>query len=207
MHADREPLYRHPEHARKHLRRVKVDTYVGMIFSNGVAFCIMLTAAVTLHAVGLSNIETSAQAALALRPLAGEFAFTLFALGIIGTGLLALPVLAGSAAYAVAEAMNWPTGHNLKLNEAKGFYGIIAFATAVGVALDFTAIDPIKALVWAAVINGVVAVPIMAVMMRMAVRPEIMGTFTIRRRLRVLGWLATGLMGLTVVGMVVAFFL
>lgn len=207
MHADREPLNQHPEHARKHLRRVKIDTWAGMMFSNGVAFCIMLTAAVTLHAVGVTNIETSAQAALALRPLAGEFAFTLFALGIIGTGLLALPVLAGSAAYAVAEAMNWPTGHNLKLNEAKGFYGIIAFATAVGVALDFTSIDPIKALVWAAVINGVVAVPIMAVMMRMAVRPEIMGPFVIRRRLRRLGWLATGVMGLTVVGMVVSYFL
>ena len=144
----------------------------------------MLTAAVTLHAAGITNIETSAQAAQALRPLAGEFAFTLFALGIIGTGLLALPVLAGSAAYAVAEAMRWPSGHNLTLTEAKGFYGIIAFATAVGVAIDFTPIDPIKALVWAAVINGVVAVPIMAVMMRMAVRPEIMGTFVIRRRLR-----------------------
>ena len=207
MHADREPLNSHPEHARKHLRRIKLDTWIGMILSNGVAFCIMLTAAVTLHTAGISNIETSAQAALALRPLAGDFAFTLFALGIIGTGLLALPVLAGSAAYAVAEAMNWPTGHNLKLHEAKGFYSIIAFATAVGVALDFTSIDPIKALVWAAVINGIVAVPIMAVMMRMAVRPEIMGTFTIRRRLRMLGWLATGLMGLTVVGMAVAFFL
>jgi NRAMP (natural resistance-associated macrophage protein)-like metal ion transporter len=207
MHVDREPLYHYPEHARRHLRRVKVDTWVGMIFSSGVAFCIMLTAAVTLHTAGVFNIETSAQAALALRPLAGEFAFTLFALGIIGTGLLALPVLAGSAAYAVAEAMRWPSGHNLKLTDAKGFYGIIAFATAVGVTLDFTPIDPIKALVWAAVINGVVAVPIMAVMMRMAVRPEIMGSFVIRRRLRRLGWLATGLMGLTVVGMVVSFFL
>ena len=206
MHADREPLSRHPEHARKHLRRIKLDTWVGMIVSNGVAFCIMLTAAVTLHAAGITNIETSAQAALALRPLAGEFAFTLFALGIIGTGLLALPVLAGSAAYAVAEAMRWPSGHNLTLTEAKGFYGIIAFATAVGVAMDFTPIDPIKALVWAAVINGVVAVPIMTVMMRMAVRPEIMGTFVIRRRLRRLGWLATGVMGLTVVGMLVSFF-
>ena len=101
--------------------------------------------------------------------------------------------------------MRWPSGHNLTLTEAKGFYGIIAFATAVGVAIDFTPIDPIKALVWAAVINGVVAVPIMTVMMRMAVRPEIMGTFVIRRRLRRLGWLATGVMGLTVAGMLVAF--
>jgi Mn2+/Fe2+ NRAMP family transporter len=177
-----------------------------MVVSNGVAFCIMLTAAVTLHAAGITNIETSAQAAQALRPLAGEFAFTLFALGIIGIGLLALPVLAGSAAYAVAEALRWPSGHNLTLTEAKGFYGIIAFATAVGVAIDFTPIDPIKALVGAAVINGVVAVPIMTVMMRMAVRPEIMGTFVIRSRLRRLGWLATGVMGLTVVGMLVSFF-
>ena len=159
----------------------------------------------TLHAAGITNIETSAQAAQALRPLAGEFAFTLFALGIIGTGLLALPVLAGSAAYAVAEAMQWPTGLDLTLPEAKGFYGIIAFATAVGVALDFTPIDPIKALVWAAVINGVVAVPIMAVMMRMAVRRN-HGHVHHSRRLR--GWAGSrpALMAVTVVAMIVSLF-
>ena len=147
------------------------------------------------------------QAAEALRPLAGEFAFTLFALGIIGTGLLAVPVLAGSAAYAVAEAFRWPIGHSLRPFEARGFYGIIVIATMLGVALDFTSIDPIKALVWAAIVNGIIAVPIMAVMMRMAIRPEIMGAFTIRPRLQWLGWIATGFMGAAVVAMTVALFL
>jgi len=205
--ADRDALRHVPEPARRHLRRIKIDTWVGMLISNGVAFCIMLTAAVTLHAAGVTNIQTSAQAAEALRPLAGEFAFTLFALGIIGTGLLALPVLAGSAAYAVAEAMRWPHGLDLPLAEAKGFYAIIAVSTLVGVAIDFTDIDPIQALVWSAVINGVVAVPIMAVMMRIAVRPEIMGPFTIRRRLWILGWLATAVMAAAVVAMGVSFLL
>ena len=204
---DQEPLRDAPNQARRHLRRIKIDTWFGMIFSNGIAFCIMLTTAVTLHGVGITDIQTSAQAAEALRPLAGEFAFTLFALGIIGTGLLAVPVLAGSAAYAVAEAFRWPIGHSLRPFEARGFYGIIVIATMLGVALDFTSIDPIKALVWAAIVNGIIAVPIMAVMMRMAIRPEIMGAFTIRPRLQWLGWIATGFMGAAVVAMTVALFL
>ena len=204
---DQEPLRDAPNQARRHLRRIKIDTWFGMIFSNGIAFCIMLTTAVTLHGVGMTDIQTSAQAAEALRPLAGEFAFTLFALGIIGTGLLAVPVLAGSAAYAVAEAFRWPIGHSLRPFEARGFYGIIVIATMLGVALDFTSIDPIKALVWAAIVNGIIAVPIMAVMMRMAIRPEIMGAFTIRPRLQWLGWIATGFMGAAVVAMTVALFL
>ncbi len=167
-----------------------------MTFSNAIAFFIMLTTAVTLHAPAITDIQSSAQAAEALRPIAGEFAFMLFAAGIIGTGLLAMPVLAGSAAYAVAEAIKWPIGLRASSRcEAKGFYGIIALATLVGVALDFTPIDPIKALFWSAVINGVVAVPIMAVMMRMAVRPEIMGAFTITPRLQRLGWIATAVDG------------
>src|SRR5206468_11781763 len=140
-------------------------------FSTAIAFFLMLTAAVRLHTAGLHNIQSSAQAAEALRPIAGEFAFVLFAAGIIGTGMLAVPVLAGSAAYAVAEAMDWPIGHGLQPADAKGFYFIITFATVLGVALGFTEIDPIKALFWSAVLNGVVAVPIMAVMMPMAVRP------------------------------------
>jgi NRAMP (natural resistance-associated macrophage protein)-like metal ion transporter len=203
--ADRESLRTAPLPARHHLKRIKIDTWFGMIVSNVVAFAIMLTAAVTLHRAGITNIDTSAQAAQALRPLAGDFAFMLFALGIIGTGMLALPVLAGSAAYAVADAMQWPQGLNLKLNEAKGFYAIIAVSTLGGVLLDFTPIDPIKALVVSAIINGVVAVPIMFVMMRMAMSADVMGTFTIGRRQRRLGWLATGLMTVTVVAMFASF--
>ncbi|TMH62384.1 MAG: divalent metal cation transporter, partial [Betaproteobacteria bacterium] len=134
------------------------------------------------------------QAAEALRPLAGPFAFLLFALGIIGTGMIAVPVLAGSAAYAVAETFEWKRGLDLKLFEAREFYAIIALATLGGVALDFSPVDPIKALFWCAVINGVIAVPIMVVMMLLADDPRVMGRFTVKRRLKALGWLATGTM-------------
>jgi len=197
-----EPLRDSSKGAREHLRRIKIDTWFGMIFSNAIAFAIMLTTAVTLHDAGVTDIQSSAQAALALKPIAGDFAFTLFAAGIIGTGLLAIPVLAGSAAYAVAEAMEWPIGLGLEPLEAKGFYGIIMLATLLGAGIDFTSIDPIKALVWSAVLNGIVAVPIMAVMMRMAVRPDIMGTFTITPKLRRLGWFATAVMAVAVVAMI-----
>lgn len=177
--------------ARVQLRRIKIDTYVGMGFSNLIAFFIVLSTAVTLHVAGVTQIETSAQAAEALRPLAGDLTFVIFSLGIIGTGMLAVPVLAGSAAYAVADCFEWRQGLDRKLLEAKRFYSLIAFATLGGVALDFTSIDPIRALIWSAVINGVIAVPIMAVMMLMGSRPGLMGPFVITRRLRVLGWLAT----------------
>ena len=196
-----EPLKQAPEQAREHLARIKLDTYIGMGFSNIVAFFIMLTAAVTLHVHGITDIQTSAQAAEALRPIAGDFAFTLFAAGIIGTGLLAVPVLAGSAAYAVAEAFRWPIGLGLTLLKARGFYAIVSVATLLGVAINFSSIDPIKALFWTAVINGVIAVPIMAVMMLMAARAEIMGPFVVKRRLKVLGWLATAAMAAVVVAM------
>jgi NRAMP (natural resistance-associated macrophage protein)-like metal ion transporter len=196
-----EPLKEAPEQARAHLRRIKIDTYIGMAFSNLIAFFIILTAAVTLHLHGVTDIETSAQAAEALRPIAGEYAFLLFSAGIVGTGLLAVPVLAGSAAYAVAESFKWPIGLGRKLLEARGFYMILTIATLLGVMLNFTSIDPIKALFWSAVINGVIAVPIMAIMMAMAAKPEVMGQFVVTPRLRILGWLATGVMALAVLAM------
>ena len=196
-----EPLKEAPEQARAHLRRIKIDTYIGMGFSNLIAFFIILTAAVTLHLHGVTDIETSAQAAEALRPIAGEYAFLLFSAGIVGTGLLAVPVLAGSAAYAVAESFKWPIGLGRKLLEARGFYMILTIATLLGVMLNFTSIDPIKALFWSAVINGVIAVPIMAVMMAVAAKPEVMGQFVVTPRLRILGWLATGVMALAVLAM------
>jgi NRAMP (natural resistance-associated macrophage protein)-like metal ion transporter len=198
-----EPLKSAPEQAREHLSRIKLDTYFGMGFSNVVAFFIMLTAAVTLHVNGVTDIQTSAQAAQALRPLAGDFAFTLFTAGIVGTGLLAVPILAGSAAYAVAEAFSWAIGLGRRMTEARGFYTILSIATLMGVAIDFTSIDPIKALFWSAVINGVIAVPIMTVMMLMASRADIMGSFTVKRRLKVLGWFATVAMAVVVVAMFV----
>lgn len=185
---------------RQDLRRTKIDTVVGMTFSNLIAFFIIVSAATTLHAHGITDIETSAQAAEALRPLAGELTFFLFSLGIIGTGMLAVPVLAGSAAYAVAEASGWQGSLNLRLDrgEGRGFYGVIAAATLGGVVLCFLPMDPIKQLFWAAVLNGVIAVPIMAVMMLLGSRRATMGARVISRRLRLLGWCATAAMALTV---------
>ena len=195
------PLREAPNQARSNFHRIKVDTVIGMGFSNLVAFFIILTTAVTLHMHGIVNIDTSAQAAAALRPLAGEFAFALFSAGIIGTGMLAVPVLAGSAAYAMAGAFQWEKGLEKTAAQAKEFYGIIAFSTIVGIVLGFTGMDPIKALYWSAVINGVISVPIMVVMMLMAARPAIMGRFVIGGRLRALGWSATGAMALAVLAM------
>ncbi len=200
---DRSPLLQAPQNARREMRRVRFDTYVGMGFSNLVAFFIILSTAMTLNVAGVTNIQTSAQAAEALRPLAGEVTFLLFSLGIIGTGMLAVPVLAGSAAYAVAECFNWPQGLHQKAQAAKRFYGIIALATLGGVVLDFTDIDPVQALIWSAVINGVIAIPIMAVMMVMASKPEIMGAFVIKKKLHILGWSATGLMLIAVIAMLI----
>lgn len=196
-----------PDEVRRHLRRIKWDTYTGMTFSNLIAFFIVLASAATLHVAGVTAIQTSAQAAEALRPLAGERAFLLFALGIIGTGMLAVPVLAGSAAYAVAEAAGWRGSLSLRLQagEGRGFYGVIAAATLGGVALCFTPIDPVRALFWSAVINGVIAVPIMAVMMMLASRGDVMGDHVIGRRLRRMGWAATAVMALTVLALVGSF--
>jgi NRAMP (natural resistance-associated macrophage protein)-like metal ion transporter len=195
------PLRDAPDQARAHLARIKLDTYLGMLFSNLIAFCIMLTTAATLHAAGVKDIQSAAQAADALRPLAGEFAFALFAAGIIGTGLLAVPVLAGSAAYAVAETFRWPTGLGLPLAEARGFYAILTAATALGVLIDLSGIDSIKALLWAAMLNGMVSVPIMAVMMLLAANPAVMGPFVVTLRLKVLGWLAVGVIAAAVAAM------
>src|SRR5919109_3980303 len=200
--AGHEPLRQAPEQARAHLRRIKLDTYVGMIYSNVIALCIMLTTAVTLHASGMTDIATAEQAAQALRPIAGPFAFQLFALGIIGTGLLAVPVLAGSAAYAVAESLRWPIGLGLTLAEARGFYSILMIATVLGVLIDLTGIDSMKVLIWAAMVNGIIAVPIMGVMMLLAAKPAVMGPFVISGRLKALGWLATAVMAAAVVAMV-----
>jgi NRAMP (natural resistance-associated macrophage protein)-like metal ion transporter len=195
------PLRDAPGQAGANFRRITVDTTIGMGFSNIVAYFIMLTTAVTLGLHGITDIQTSAQAASALRPIAGEFAFWLFSAGIIGTGMLAVPVLAGSAAYAMAGAFHWKNGLEMKPLLAKKFYGIIAVSTAIGVVLCFTPIDPIKALYWSAVINGVISVPIMAVMMLMAAHPKIMGQFVIGARLKILGWACTGVMALAVLTM------
>jgi NRAMP (natural resistance-associated macrophage protein)-like metal ion transporter len=194
---------------RHHLRRIKFDTITGMTFSNLIAFFIILSTAATLHASGVTDIQTSAQAAEALRPIAGELTFVLFGLGIIGTGLLAVPVLAGSAAYAVAEMAGWSSSLGLVLrmdsDEGRGFYGVIAAATIGGVILCFTPTDPMKELFWAAVLNGVIAVPIMAVMMLLATSRRVMDGHAIGPRLRLLGWIATAAMAATVVALFMTF--
>jgi Mn2+/Fe2+ NRAMP family transporter len=189
-----QPLIKVPEQAMANFKRINIDTCVGMGFSNLVAFSIILTTAVTLHMHGITDIQTSAQAATALRPIAGNFAFMLFSAGIIGTGLLAIPVLAGSSAYAMAGAFEWKNSLERTPMRAKQFYGVIAISTIIGIALNFTAIDAIKALYWSAVINGVISVPIMIVMMLMAARPDIMGRYVIATKLKVMGWLATLMM-------------
>jgi NRAMP (natural resistance-associated macrophage protein)-like metal ion transporter len=198
-----EPLKQAPQQAPAELSRIRIDTYIGMALSNLIALFIVITTAATLNAHGITDIQTSSQAAEALRPIAGEFAFAVFAAGIIGTGLLTLPVLAGSAAYALGEARGWPVGLARKAHQAKAFYGTIAAATVIGAIMNFTPIDPIKALFWSAVVNGVTAAPIMAMMMVLTMRRDIMGGFTLPRPLQAIGWLATIVMGMTIVGMVV----
>jgi NRAMP (natural resistance-associated macrophage protein)-like metal ion transporter len=190
-----------PSQAPDQFHRINIDTYVGMGLSNVIALFIIIATAATLHQSGVLDIETSAQAAEALRPIAGRFAFLLFSLGIIGTGMLAVPVLAGSAAYAVAETFRWQRGLDRKLREARGFYAIVAFATLGGIALTFSPIDPIKALFWSAVINGVISVPILFVMMLLAGNPKVMGEFASSPRLKFVGWLATAVMAAAVCAM------
>jgi NRAMP (natural resistance-associated macrophage protein)-like metal ion transporter len=195
------PLIRKPEQAARELNRIGWETWVGMAISNLIAFFIMLTTAVTLHAAGKTDIQSAEQAAEALRPIAGDFAFALFSLGLIGTGLLAVPVLAGSVAYAVGEARGWHIGLERPLNEARPFYLVIALAIVLGIAVDLANFDPIEALVWSAVLNGLIVVPIMVAMMVMASRRKLMGEFVAARWQRVLGWIATAIMTAAAVAM------
>jgi len=188
------PLRDHPQAAPAELSRIGFDTLTGMAFSNLIAFFIMLTTAVTLNRAGITDITTSAEAAEALRPIAGEFAFLLFSLGIIGAGLLALPVLAGSAAYAIAELRGWPFGLEKAPQSAPGFYAVIGLAMALGLLMLFLPIDPIKALFWSAVLNGVIAVPLMIATMIVASNRRQMGALVAPLGLRIMGWLATGVM-------------
>jgi NRAMP (natural resistance-associated macrophage protein)-like metal ion transporter len=188
------PLKQAPKQAPTELRRIRIDTYLGMFVSNAIGWFIIISVAATLNAHGVKDIQTASQAAEALRPIAGVFAFALFALGIIGTGMLAVPVLAGSAAYALAEALQWPGGLARKPKTAKAFYGTIALATGFGMIFNLLPVDPIKALFWTAVINGVVAVPIMVMTMLMAGQQKVMGHFVLPRSLSVMGWIATVVM-------------
>lgn len=200
----REPLLQRPMQGADALARIRLDTVIGMAISNLVALAIMATAAATLHGSKVKEIESAAQAAEALRPVAGSFAFALFSLGIIGTGLLSVPVLAGSAAYALGEARRWPVGLSRQPKQAKAFYGTIAVATVFGAVANVLKVSPIKALVWAAVLNAVAAVPIMVLLMQMGSNRAVMGQFTIARRSRVVGWLATLVMGAASLGFIIS---
>lgn len=193
-----------PERARQELARIRWDTMIGMAFSNLVAFFIILTTAVTLHSAGVRDIQTSAQAAEALRPIAGPFAFVLFTLGIIGTGLLAVPVLAGSAAYAIGETRGWRTGLEHWPWQAKGFYAVIVAAMLLALGVIFSPLDPIKTLFWSAVVNGIISVPIMAAMMVVASRRHEMGRYVATLGQRVFGWAATAAMAAAVIAMFAA---
>ena len=187
-----------PEEARAEIARMRFDTYLGMGYSNVISLFIIVSTAATLNAHGITDIQTSAQAAEALRPIAGVLTFALFAGGIIGIGLLAVPVLAGSCAYALGEALGWTTGLDRKPLDAKAFYGTITASTLIGILINFIGLDPIKALFWSAVINGVVAVPLMVIIMLMAMRPDVMGRFILPRMLWAMGWLCTVAMAVAV---------
>jgi NRAMP (natural resistance-associated macrophage protein)-like metal ion transporter len=202
VNAKDKPLRQAPKQAPVQFERIKVDTYIGMAFSNTVAFFIILTAAVTLHTHGILDIQTADQAAKALEPLAGRFAFLLFAAGIVGTGMLAVPVLAGSAAYAVGEAFQWTASLEKKPRQAARFYATIGAATVIGLVLNFIHLNPIKALFWSAVLNGVVAVPVMSLMMVLTQNAKVMGKFILPLYLRIGGWIATAVMLIASLGMI-----
>ncbi len=188
------PLCVAPKKAGPELKRIRTDTLIGMGFSHITALFIIVATAATLHAHGVTQIDSAAQAAEALRPIAGNLAFALFAAGIIGTGLLAVPVLAGSAAYGVSETFGWVEGLDRKPREAKAFYTVIALATLGGVALNLTGMDPMRALYWAAVVNGLLAPPLMVVTMLIAQNPKAMGHLTISKKLAFGGWVSTAVM-------------
>jgi len=199
---DEHPLTEAPLEARAAISRIQIDTISGMLVSNLVALAIMIATAATLHKAGVTNIQTASDAAKALEPIAGHFAFALFSLGIIGTGLLAVPVLAGSTGYAIAEARGWKTGLDNMPWQARGFYAVIGAAMLLGLGIDYSPLDPIKALYWSAVLNGVIAVPMMAAMMYVARHRKKMGRFRAGTTLTVLGWASTAVMAAATVTMI-----
>jgi NRAMP (natural resistance-associated macrophage protein)-like metal ion transporter len=201
------PLKEHSATKRRELRRIRIDTMVGMAFSNIIAISIIITTAATLHANGVTDIQSSSQAAEALKPIAGAFAEIIFALGIVGTGLLAIPVLAGSTAYAIGEGRKWPVGLSRKPKEAVAFYSVLALSVGLGVLLNFTSLDPIKALYWSAVINGILAAPVMVMLMLLVKNRKVMGDLVVRGWLSALGWASTVAMAFCIVGMLASLFL
>jgi len=201
--ADTRPLRVHIKDAPGQMRRIQIDTWLGMAFSNVVALAILAGCAATLHIHGVTTIDTPDQAAQALAPIAGPFARAVFAVGIIGTGLLAIPTLAGSLAYAIGEALGWRTGLAKRPTEAPAFYAVIAGTTALGVLIVFSPLSPMRALFWAAVVNGVAATPMIVCMVVLGSSSLVMGKLTLPAWLRWLGWIAAILMGAATIAMLV----
>jgi Mn2+/Fe2+ NRAMP family transporter len=195
------PLNVDPRTAGTELRRIRWDTWSGMFYSDLTAYFIVLATAVTLNVAGITQIETAAQAASALRPIAGNFAFLLFTLGIIGVGMIGVPVLAGSSAYALAEAMDWSWGLERRAADARAFYGVIAVSVLLALVIQYSPISPMRALFWSAIINGIVAVPLMVVIILIVSSKTVMGKFTASRPIIILGWIATLVMGAAAVRM------
>lgn len=205
--AQKRPLKQDATGQKKELQRIRIDTLVGMAMSNIIAISIIITTAATLHTSGVTDVQSSSQAAEALKPIAGRFAELIFALGIIGTGLLAIPVLAGSSAYAIGEGRKWPVGLSRKPRQAVAFYGVLSVSVLIGIGLNFTSVDPIKALYWSAVLNGVLAAPVMVMLMLLVRRPKVMGDFVVTGWLYWLGWTSTFTMALCIVGMTATLFM
>jgi Mn2+/Fe2+ NRAMP family transporter len=195
------PLRRDAKDAGKELRRIRWDTWSGMFYSNVTAFFIILSTGLTLHASGVTDINTAAQAASALRPLAGDFGFLLFAVGILGVGLIGVPVLAGSAGYAMCETMGWKWGLERKATDARGFYGVIAVSVLAALVIQYSPISPMKALFWSAVINGVAAVPLMVLIILLTTDKRVMGVFTSGWAVSGLAWIAAAVMAAAAVRM------
>ena len=203
LNAGAAPLLRDKKSAKREISRIRWDTWSGMFYSNITAYFIILATAVTLNVSGITDINTAAEAASALKPLAGEFAFYLFAIGILGVGLIGVPVLAGSGAFALSEAMGWKSGLERKVTDAQRFYGIIAVSVLAGLVIQYTPISPMKALFWSAVINGIIAVPLMAVILILASKKSIMGVYTASKPIVVIGWIATVVMGVAALCMLI----
>jgi Mn2+/Fe2+ NRAMP family transporter len=173
-----------------------MDVWFGMFMSNLVMFFIIITSAATLFQNGITNINSASDAALALLPFAGDFAFILFALGILGTGLLSIPVLAGSASYAVSESFGWREGLFRKFKQASAFYGVIAFAILTGVLLNFIGLNPIKTLIYSAILNGIISPIILYFIVRLGAREDVMGEHKNKILGNILGWLTVLIMSL-----------
>lgn len=189
---------------KKDITNMRIDVWSGMFVSNLVMFFIIAACAATLYANGITNIKTAGEAAVALRPFAGDFAYVLFALGILGTGLLAIPVLAGSASYAISEAFGWKTGLYRKLKQATSFYGVIIVAMILGIILNFIGLDPIKALIYAALLNGIISPFMLFFIVRLSGKESVMGNFKNNKASQIIGWITFVLISLVGIGAIVS---